>query len=144
MQMKHLFLDTNILIDVLANREPFSDAASKLLNYGDTGKLHIYISALSYSHIYYILRKTCSHKEMISILKDINAITITINVTGTIIREAIDSGLKDFEDAIQLYAALSNRKIQAIVTRDPKGFKKTALSVLTAEEALSLIDSNAG
>lgn len=139
--MKHLFLDTNVIIDVLANREPFSIVASKLLDYGDKGKINIYISALSYSNIYYILRKTCSHKEMISLLKDIQAISTTVDVTGEIISDAIDSGLKDFEDAIQLNTARSIKKIQAIVTRDPKGFKNSTISVLTPEEALGVIES---
>lgn len=139
--MKHVFLDTNIVIDVLANREPFSNFSSKLLDYGDKGKINIYISALSYSNIYYILRKTCSHKEMISLLKDINSILTTIDVTGYVIQEALDSTLKDFEDAIQLNTALSNKKIQAIITRDPKGFKNTEISVLTPQEAISIIES---
>ncbi len=139
--MKHLFLDTNVIIDVLANREPFSNVSSKLLDYGDKGKLNIYISALSYSNIYYILRKTCSHKEMISLLKDIKAISTTMDVTGDIINKAIESGLKDFEDAIQLNTALSNKKIQAMVTRDIKGFKNSDISVLTPEEALGIIES---
>jgi predicted nucleic acid-binding protein len=139
--MKHLFLDTNVIIDVLANREPFSNVASKLLDYGDKGKLNIYISALSYSNIYYILRKTCSHKEMISLLKDIKAISTTMDVTEDIISKAIESGLKDFEDAIQLNTALSNKKIQAIVTRDIKGFKNNDISVLTPEEAMGIIES---
>ena len=139
--MKHLFLDTNVIIDVLANREPFSNVSSKLLDYGDKGKLNIYISALSYSNIYYILRKTCSHKEMISLLKDIKAISTIMDVTGDIINKAIESGLKDFEDAIQLNTALSNKKIQAMVTRDIKGFKNSDISVLTPEEALGIIES---
>jgi predicted nucleic acid-binding protein len=139
--MKHLFLDTNVIIDVLANREPFSNVASKLLDYADKGKLSIYISALSYSNIYYILRKTCSHKEMISLLRDIKAISTTMDVTEAIINKAIDSGLKDFEDAIQLNTALSNKKIQAVVTRDIKGFKNSEISVLTPEEALGLIET---
>ena len=141
--MKHVFLDTNIIIDVLANREPFSNFASKLLDYGDKGKISIYISALSYSNIYYILRKNSSHKEMIALLKDIQAISTTIDVTGHIIQEALESPLKDFEDAIQLNTALSNKKIQAIVTRDPKGFKNADISVLTPQEAISAIE-NAG
>ncbi|MES1221710.1 MAG: PIN domain-containing protein [Bacteroidota bacterium] len=140
--MKHLFLDTNVIIDVMANREPFSNVAARLLNYGDKGKLNIYISALSYSNIYYILRKTCSHKQMISLLKDIQAISTTIDVTAGIISNALDSGLKDFEDAIQLNTARSNKKIQAIVTRDPKGFRNSDISVLTPEEALSIIESS--
>jgi len=138
--MKHVFLDTNIIIDVLANREPFSISASKLLDYGDKGKINIYVSALSYSNINYILRKQSSHKEMISLLKDLKTILITIDVTGKIIEEALQSPLRDFEDAIQLNTALSNKKIQAIVTRDPKGFKNSDISILTAPEAVGIIE----
>ena len=141
--MRHLFFDTNIIIDVLANREPFSDIATQLFNYADREKLSIYISALSYSNIYYILRKTCSHKEMISLLKDIQSISTTLDVTENIISAAIDSGLRDFEDAIQLNTALSNKKIQAIVTRNPKDFKNSDISILTPEEALGIIESAA-
>jgi predicted nucleic acid-binding protein len=137
--MKHLFVDTNVIIDVLANREPFAGTASKLLDYADKGKVSIYISALSYSNICYILRKTCTHKEMISILRDIEAISTTMDITGKIIRDALDAGLKDFEDSIQLKTALSNKKIQAIVTRDPRGFKNIDISVLTPEEALGVV-----
>jgi len=108
--MKHLFLDTNVVIDVLANREPFSDAATKLLDYGDKGKLSLYVSALSCSNIYYILRKEYGHKQIITLLKDIQAISTTLDVTGNIVKIATDSGLKDFEDAIQLATALSNKK----------------------------------
>ena len=142
--MKHLFLDTNVIIDVLANREPFANDSSRLLDYADKGKLSVYISALSYSNIYYILRKTCSHKEMVSLLKDIKAISTTMDVTEPIIDRALDSGLKDLEDAIQLNTALSNKKIQAIVTRDIKGFKDSDISVLTPEEALGLIETAGG
>jgi predicted nucleic acid-binding protein len=139
--MKHVFLDTNIVIDVLANREPFSNSASKLLDYGDKGKINIYLSPISYSNIYYILRKKCSHREMISLLKDLKAILKTIDVTGQIIQEALESTLKDFEDAIQLNTALSNKKIQAIVTRDPKGFKNGDIAFLTPKEAIAIIES---
>ena len=139
--MKHLFLDTNVLIDVLANREPFSIVAAKLLDCSDKGKLNLYISALSYSNIYYILRKSCTHKQLVSLLKDIKAITITLDVTDNIISKALELGLKDFEDAIQLQSALSNKKIQAIVTRDTRGFNNHDLAVFTPSEALGIIQT---
>jgi predicted nucleic acid-binding protein len=50
--MKHLFLDTNVIIDVLADRKPFSESAAILFDYAEKGKINIYISALSYSNIY--------------------------------------------------------------------------------------------
>jgi len=78
---------------------------------------------------------------MISLLKDLQAISTTVSVTGGIIQEAIDSPIKDFEDAIQLKTAQSNKKIQSIVTKDPKGFKNSDISILTPEEAVSIIES---
>jgi predicted nucleic acid-binding protein len=139
--MKHFFLDTNVVIDVLAKREPFSKEATRLLDYGEKGKVMLFISALSYSNIYYILRKTTTQRELLSLLRDVEAITTTLDVTGFMIRESINSGLKDFEDAIQLNTALSDKRIQAIVTRDPKDFKTKEIAIITPKEALSMIES---
>ena len=139
--MKHLFLDTNVIIDILADRPPFAEVVSKLLDQGEKGKISIYISALSYSNIYYILSKSNSHKEIISLLKNLQEITTTIEVSSSTIQTALDSELKDFEDSIQLQSALSHKKIQAIVTRDPKGFKTSELPVLTPDEALRIIET---
>ena len=139
--MKHFFLDTNVVIDVLANREPFSEDATRLLDYGEKSKVGLFISALSYSNIYYILRKTTTHKELLSLLRDLEAITTTLDVTGFMIRESINSGLKDFEDSIQLNTALSDKRIEAIVTRDPHDFKTKAIAIITPKEALSIIET---
>jgi predicted nucleic acid-binding protein len=141
--MNHFFLDTNIVIDVLANRKPFSGEATKLLDYGEKGMVNLYISSLSYSNIYYILRKITSHKELLSLLRDVEAIMTTIDVTASVVRESINTELKDFEDALQLNTALSDGRIQAIVTRDPHDFKTKEISIITPKEALSMIE-NAG
>jgi predicted nucleic acid-binding protein len=139
--MKHLFLDTNVIIDVLANRLPFSGPAAKLLDLGDKNKVSLYISALSFSNIYYILRKECSHKQLIAHLRDLEAISTIMEVSANIIHEALNSGIKDLEDAIQLYTALSNKKIKAIITSGPKGFRNTGLSILTPDETLRIIEN---
>lgn len=139
--MKNIFLDTNVIIDILADRKPFSIAGAKLFDHAENGKINLFISALSYSNIYYIIRKTCSHKEMLMTLKDLEALIETIDVTKQIISKSLHSDFKDFEDSIQYYTALSNKKITAIVTRNGKDFKKSDLAILTPEEALSIIES---
>lgn len=139
--MKHLFFDTNVIIDLLANREPFSRSSAKLLDLAEEGKISIYLSALSYSNIYYIVRKLCSHKELLSILRGLESMTSTLDVTGQIISNALNASLKDFEDSIQFYTALSNKKIEAIVTRNPRDFKNNDISVFTPEEALRIIET---
>lgn len=138
--MKNLFLDTNIIIDVIANRKPFSFPAARLLNHSENGKVNLFISALSYSHIYYIVKKTSSHKEMLTILRDLEGVTGTLNVTKEIISSALHSDFNDFEDAIQYNTALASGAVDAIVTRDIRGYKKSRLTVLTPDEALGIIE----
>ena len=70
--MKSIFLDTNVLIDFFANRKPFSIEAARLFNYSFKKEIKIYISAVSYNNIYYILRQSCSHIETIKILGELN------------------------------------------------------------------------
>jgi len=140
--MRNLFLDTNVIIDVLADRKPFSEPSSKLFAYAEQGKLNLFISALSYSNIYYIIKKTCSHKQMLSLLRDLDAITITLDVTGQIIKNSINANFKDFEDSIQYNAALSNKKVEAIITRDTKDFRNNDIAVFTPNEVLSMIEGN--
>ncbi|MFN5418293.1 MAG: type II toxin-antitoxin system VapC family toxin [Flavobacteriia bacterium] len=135
--MKHIFLDTNIVLDVLANRKPFSDSASELFEKAQREKVKLYISSLSYNKIYYILNKQISHKATIAILKDLEELIETLDVSSKEIKKSLYSEFSDFEDAIQYYSALSNKKIDVIITRNPKDFKKSELLVMTPEEALS-------
>ncbi len=139
--MKNLFLDTNVIIDVLANRQPFSDAAARVFYLAETGKLKLFISALSYSNIYFIIRRNSSHKEMISILRDLEALTETLDVTKQVISHSLLSDFKDFEDAIQYQTALISKRIDVIVTRNVKDYKNSALPVLTPDEVISAIEN---
>lgn len=136
--MKHLFLDTNIVLDVLANRKPFSDSASELFEKAQSGKVKLYISSLSYNTIYYILNKKIGHKETIATLKELEELIETLDVSSKEIKKSLYSQFSDFEDAIQYFSALSNKKIDVIVTRNPKDFKKSDLLVMSPEEFLSL------
>ncbi|MCU0404435.1 MAG: PIN domain-containing protein [Chitinophagaceae bacterium] len=140
--MKNLFLDTNIVIDVLANRLPFSTIGARLFDFAEKGKINLFISALSYSNIYYILKKSCTHKEMISLLKDLEALTTTMDVTGRIISNALYSEFKDFEDAIQSFTAYSYKKMDAIVTRDVKDYKTSQLPVFTPNEVIIMLEND--
>jgi len=75
--MKNLFLDTNVIIDLIADRKPFSDTASLIFDLAENKHINLFISALSYSNIYYIIRKNCSHKEMLMILQDLETMDVT-------------------------------------------------------------------
>ncbi|MGZ5245984.1 MAG: type II toxin-antitoxin system VapC family toxin [Flavitalea sp.] len=138
--MKYFFLDTNVVIDVLANRHPHVGYSSRLFDLAAKGKITLYISSLSYSNIYYIIKKSTSHKEIIKILEGLEAITETLDVTRSVIAKSLKGEFKDFEDSIQYYTALSNKKINAIVTRDIKGFRNSELPIFNPEEALTILE----
>lgn len=139
--MKHVFLDTNILIDFLADRKPYSLEAAKIFNYSFKKKVTIYIAAVSYNNIYYILRQSCSHSESIKILNELQEWTEIIDVSKVVIRKALKSEFRDFEDAIQYNCAKSLNKIDCIVTRDTKDFKTSSIPTMNPKEALTMIES---
>ena len=134
-----VFVDTNVLIDFLADRRPFSVSAARLFSLSVKGEVKVFISAVSYNNIYYILRQSLSHKETLALLNEITTMTEMIDVTKTVIEQSLKSDFKDFEDAIQYNCALSNAKIELIITRDVKGFQKSLLPVMTTDEAIKLI-----
>lgn len=139
--MKHVFLDTNVLIDFLAARAPFSIEAARLFDLALRKKISIYVAAVSFNNIYYILRQSHTHVQSIKILEELQEWTVVVDVSNDIIRKSIKSEFKDFEDAIQYHSARSIGKIECIVTRNTKDFKKSSLPVLTPKEALAMVES---
>ena len=139
--MKSIFLDTNVLIDFFADRKPFSIDAARLFDYSLKKKINIYISAVSYNNIYYIVQQSLSHAETIKMLTEISEWTNVIDLTKDIINKSLTSDFKDFEDAIQYNCAKSINKIDLIVTRDTKDYKVSSLPILTPKEAVALIES---
>lgn len=140
--MKHFFLDTNVLIDFLIDRKPFSMEAAQLFNYALNKKVNLYVAAVSYNNIYYILNRKYSHTKTINTLTELFDLTEIIDVSKEIIKKSLHSDFKDFEDAIQYYSAKSFNKTDCIVTRDTKDFKTSSLPVFNVTEALALIESN--
>lgn len=139
--MKNIFLHTNVLIDFFADRKPISLNAAKLFDYSLKRKINIYISAISYNNIYYIIRQSLSHSETIKLLTEISEWTNVIDLTKDIINKSLKSDFKDFDNAIQYNCAKSLKKIDCIVTRNTKDFKTSSLPILTPKEAMSLIES---
>jgi len=137
--MKHIFLDTNVVIDFLAGRLPFSIDVAKLFDFGIEGKVKIYISAACYNNIYYVIRRSLTNGATIKLLEELAEMTGIVDVTAEIIRKSFKTDFTDYEDAIQYYCALSLPEMNFIVTRNTKDFKKSILSVLTPTEAIAAI-----
>ncbi|MBD1364121.1 PIN domain-containing protein [Mucilaginibacter sp. ZT4R22] len=137
--MKHVFMDTNVVIDFLTNRQPFVLDAAKLFDMAVKEKIKIYISALSYGNIHYVVKRSFGNNMAISLLNELAEMTEIVDVTKSIIRQSLKTDFKDYEDAIQYYCALSVEDISLIVTRDTKDFKKSTLAILTPAEAFAAL-----
>jgi predicted nucleic acid-binding protein len=131
--MKKVFVDTDIIYDLLAKREPFYPFAARLFTLSDRKKISISVSSLSFANLHYILSRLKTSTEARKILSRLKVLVNVLPVTDKTIELALNSDFRDFEDAIQYYCALES-SIPVLVTRNVKDFKKATISILTAEE----------
>jgi len=134
---KKVFVDTDIIYDLLAKREPFYQAAARLFTLADEGRIQIFISALSLANLHYLISKETSSFEARQILRKFKLLVQTAPLTEKIIDLALNSDFNDFEDAVQYYSALQN-EIEILITRNLKDYKKAQIAVLTAQDFINL------
>jgi predicted nucleic acid-binding protein len=134
---KRVFVDTDIIYDLLAKREPFYQAAARLFTLADEGKIQIFISSLSLANLHYLLSKEISSFEAKQILRKFKLLVQIAPLNEKIIDLALNSEFNDFEDAIQYYSALQN-EIEILLTRNLKDYKKAQITVLTAQDFVNL------
>ena len=87
-------------------------------------------------NVYYLLRKSARHEIIIEKIKQLLTIIDIIKIDKEAVLGALNSNFKDFEDALQNFAAVENAEIKIILTRNIKDFKKSKLAVLTPETYL--------
>jgi len=114
--MTYLFIDTDIIVDFLIDRKPFSREAAIIFTLIDQKKLKGYVSSLTFSNLFYVLRKIEPQKKVISKIDSISKILTILKVDDQNIRDAIDSGFPDFEDSIQYFCAMDCKKSKYVHT----------------------------
>jgi predicted nucleic acid-binding protein len=134
--MEKIFLDTNVILDFLSDRKPFADHIASILTMAEKKQIKIFVSAISFNNIYYILKKYGSHNKAIHALKELSNYCEIVPVNRPVILDALNSEFRDFEDAIQNFSAQGVEGLQIIITRNTKDFKKSGLSIMTPEEFL--------
>lgn len=130
--MEKVFIDTDILLDVLAKREPHYQYSAHLLSLGDNNKIELGVSSLSFSNLNYLLSKQFGNSEARKILIRLKALVNVCSVDDKIIDLALSSDFKDFEDSIQYYCAIENG-FKILLTRNLKDYKTANIPVMTAE-----------
>ena len=112
-----IFLDTDVALDHLADRQPFAEYAHRLFALAETGELTVCFSSLSFSNLYYILRKLKGHADTLALLGKLKLLVRVSAVTEAEIESALSSSFKDFEDGIQHFAAKAESAQLSLVTR---------------------------
>ena len=133
-----LFIDTNIIIDLLADRKPFSNSAYILFKEAKLNKWKLFTSSNSILTTFYILEKQLNSKEANYAIETIlNRLEIQ-DLTKSELILALKSKTEDLEDASQIECANKLGRINYIITRDKKGFKNSIIEVLNPDELINI------
>ncbi|MEB2774490.1 PIN domain-containing protein [Algoriphagus sp. D3-2-R+10] len=136
--MSRIFLDTNVILDLLGEKSPFYDAIAKVVTLADQKRITVIASPLSFTTADYVLSKFESLDSVLKKLRKFKILCEVCVVDEETIEKGLNSGFKDFEDAVQYFTALQANCF-IILTRNGKDFKGSTLPVMTAEEYLNSI-----
>jgi predicted nucleic acid-binding protein len=130
---RKVFLDSDVILDVLCKREPFYSFAAELFTLGDLGKVTLVTTSLVFANVFYILRKVLGIEKGKELLRKLRIIVGVISVTEKTVDLALNSNFADFEDGLQYFTARENN-IQILITRNVKDYRGKELLVQTPEE----------
>ena len=125
----HIFVDTDVILDFLGDRKPFSKSAHKLFVLAEQKRIELYTSSNSITTAYYLLWKGSTDAQTRDLISGLMDIVRTIPVNHKILTQALKSEFKDFEDAVQHFSALTVDEIKLIVTRNIKDYSKSKIQV---------------
>lgn len=137
--MKKLFIDTNIVIDLLSRREPFFEEAAELFSLADKKQIELSVSSLTIANTSYTLLRQMDSNKAKSVLRKLRLILKIFPLDDKIIGLALnDEIFSDFEDGLQYFTAVQNEQ-ELIITRNLKDFKNSKLPTMTARQYIETI-----
>lgn len=134
--IEKIFVDTNIVIDLLAKREPFYKDAQNLFTLSDKKEIQLHISSLTFANAYYSIVKHYKAVDAKKYLSQFKVLVKILPLEDKAIELALASDFEDFEDGLQYFVAM-DYECDVIITRNKKDFKNSKIPVLTAEEFLN-------
>jgi len=136
-----VLIDTNVIVDVALEREPFYAESDRILTFVEEGQIQGYVSASTFSDLYYIIRRDKGRDWTLDFLRQLATFCQVATVDNSVISIALTCNFKDFEDAIQYSTAVINL-IDAIVTRNPRDFPVNTPRIVTPNQLIQeLTDS---
>jgi predicted nucleic acid-binding protein len=133
-----LFIDTNVMLDLLGERIPFYDSIARIATIAEKRQITMVVSALSYATVSYFLTRFENWEKSKEKLRKFKIISTICDLDEKIIEKGLNSNFSDFEDALQYFSALK-AECSILITRNGKDFKASQIPVMTAEEYLMSI-----
>ena len=130
--MKRALFDTNVLLDVLLERQPHVVASAAALDRAAQGEVDGYVAAHAVTTLAYLLQRQLGAQQARVLLSELLTRLSVAAVTETAVKLALSLPMPDFEDAV-CYAAAAQAGIDVIVTRDPQGFAGSSIPALHPE-----------
>lgn len=131
--MKKVFLDTNVILDLLAQRTPFYEGIARIATLADHKKLLLFASPISFTTVHYVLSKFEPTESVLTKMRKFAVICKVSEATQETIDKSLISQFNDFEDAVQYHCAMQSG-CDIIITRNGSDFKKAEIPVMTADE----------
>ena len=138
--MIKLFVDSDIILDLLAEREPHYIHAARLFTLINQNKIIAYTSPLIFANLHYLLKQQTTNFVALKSLRKLKTLINILPIDERIIEQSLNSEFNDFEDAIQYYTAVNNG-ITIIITRNKIDYRRSKIDILTAEEFLKSLDT---
>ena len=132
-------VDSNVILDVLQNRQPFVSYSSKVLRLAETNRIMAYITANSITDIYYILRRFLRDKEKLyTSMETLLQLIRIINVTAEDVRSAFHPYVVNFEGEL-ISVCAEREKMDYIITRNTKDFLESSVQAIAPEDFLRIL-----
>ncbi len=139
--MKTIFVDTNVILDLLAKREPFYTDSGKVFSLADRGEIKLVVSTVSLVNAHYILNDALKLKDARQLIGKFKVLVTSFELTDKIIDLALhDDSFKDFEDGIQYHTAIESN-CDCILTRNQKDFRHSSIPVFSPKEFIANIEA---
>lgn len=135
-----VLLDTNVVLDVLLDRSPFAEPASKVFSLVEQSRIEGFLCATTVTTIDYLLGQSLAAARATEALQKLLDLFEIAPVNRPVLEQALRSDISDFEDAVLEQAGLLVA-VDAITTRDPRDFRKSSVIVLDPRELLSTIEA---
>jgi predicted nucleic acid-binding protein len=132
---KKIFIDSDIILDLLAERKLFYDNAAKIFTLAYNKEIELYTMAVVMANVFYVLRKIKGNAETKKRLNELRLLVHILPINENIVDAALHSKFTDFEDGLQYFTAKEN-DISVIITRNTNDYrtKEADIIVQTSDE----------